>query len=112
MYLSCTEQVVKEEIIRSLKQESNLQIVVATVAVGMGVNCAGTRQVIHFGPPSDLESYVQETGCAGRDGLPAVAILLCAPGATRHFNKSKAEYTSNLTNCQRDLLFKKTLIII
>ena len=58
MYLSCTEQVVKEEIIKSFTQESNLRIVVATVAFGMGIDCAGIRQVIHFGPTSDLESYV------------------------------------------------------
>ena len=62
-------------------------------------------QVIYFGPPSELESYVQETGHAGRDGLPAVAILLCAPGATGHVNKGMAEYISNLSNCRKDLLF-------
>ena len=50
---------------------------------------------------------MQETGRAGCDGLPAVAILLRSPGATRHVDKNKAEYMSNLTNCQRDLLFKK-----
>ena len=60
MYLSCTEQVVEEEIIRSFTQESNLRVVVATVAFGMGVNCAGIRQVIHFDTPSDLESMCRK----------------------------------------------------
>ena len=57
-----------------------LEVVVATNAFGMGIDRADVRCVVHLAPPGSLEAFYQEAGRAGRDGLPAVCLLLVSPG--------------------------------
>ena len=76
MYMSCTEVVIKDKIEQLFMMDSPLRVVIATTAFGLGIDCPDVRHVINFGLPSDIESYVQETGRAGRDSLPSLATLV------------------------------------
>ena len=104
LFTACTPKSVKDAIVDNFcKIDGTLRIVIATIAFGMGLNCPNIRRIVHWGPPSDIESYLQETGRAGRDNLPSTATLYVGPNDLRspHLEASMKSYCKNSSTCRR-----------
>jgi ATP-dependent DNA helicase RecQ len=80
-----------------------VRVICATIAFGMGINKPNVRYVLHYDVPKNVEGYYQETGRAGRDGLPSECLLLFSAGDIAkysHFINDKPEQEQMVTREQ------------
>ena len=71
----------------------------------MGIDCHEVRQIIHVGPPEDVESYVQHIGRCGRDDKPACALMLYGKKLMDHTSSNLVKYCNISDVCRRNFLF-------
>ena len=104
MLHSCTPVANKQNILKSFQSHNGtIRLLIATIAFGMGIDCQGVHRVIHFGPSKNVESYVQETGRAGRDGQQSIAYILYNGVMLNHIDAHMKSFIKT-KECRRKLL--------
>ena len=115
MYHTAVTVDLKEKVLQSFcsVNGSEWQIVtaIATTALGLGIDCPDIRRVYHWGLPSDLDSYVQESGRAGRDQQQSDAILWY--GNVPVYTNAKCaimqkQHSADVSPCSRISCWEKT----
>ena len=105
MYTRASTDEMKSSIMSIFSLEnSSLRLVIATTSFSMGIDIPDIREVIHWGPPNDLEQYAQEIGRAGRDGKDSLAVLMFDK-ASRYTKQGMRLYAACKDECRRKNLF-------
>ncbi|XP_020617732.1 probable Werner syndrome ATP-dependent helicase homolog 1 [Orbicella faveolata] len=101
MYHSKTPQDIKDNVLSDLMSPNgNIHLVIATSALGMGVNIPNIKRVVIFGVPENMESYLQAVGRGGRDGSDVLSIIFYHAYHLCHCDPTMRAFVKNKVNCR------------
>jgi len=79
----------------------NIRLVIATSALGMGVNIANIKRFVIFGVPENMKSYLQAVGRSGRNGSGVLSIMFYHAYHLCHCDPTMRAFVKNKVNCRR-----------
>lgn len=107
MFHSMTPKDVKDDITKDMANaDGRIRILFCTSAAGMGVNFKGVSTITSYGPPQDMDTFVQHIGRAGRDGNQSVHLLLYHARQVRNCDTHMRLYVKNSESCRREMLLE------
>ena len=107
MFHSKTPQEIKEHVLSDLMSENGrIRLVIATSALGMGVNIPNIKRVIIYGVPENMESYLQAIGRGGRDGSFVLSVMYYHGYHLCHCDPSMRAFVKNKTKCRHEEIVK------
>lgn len=107
MYHAKTPQRIKDFVLTDfLNPDGVIRLVIATSALGMGVNIPNIRRIVNYGVPKNMESYVQGVGRGGRDGQDVMAIMYYKPHHLCHIDKVMRSFAKNQEKCRRSYILE------
>ena len=108
MFHSKTDDDVKSTVLKSFTEEKgHIRILFCTIAFGMGIDVKGLHEILHLGPSSEIEDYLQESGRAGRDGQQSFATVLKYPHSTSgNVGQGMKDYVNETSECRRKILLQ------
>ena len=106
MYHGTTLEHIKDRVLKEFsKTDSSIRVIVATCALGLGVDIKDISCIYHFGLPRDIEAFCQELGRSGRDGSESTSTLYFSNSQLgRCKDKHMKNYALNKTLCRRKVL--------
>lgn len=98
----------QEHILESMSvADGSVRVLLATIAYGMGINCKDVKVVLHYGPSYNLETYLQESGRAGRNvSATCKAVMLYSSLMMKYCEEEIKTYARNSSKCRRKMLLE------
>ena len=108
MYHANTLNKHKNRVINELLNEGGVcRVVFATTALGMGINIPNIRYVVHYGPPREVDDFMQEIGRGGRDGDETNALMFYNGVQLRNCDKAMKSYVKSENVCLRQIILNQ-----
>lgn len=108
MFHSRIDELNKEHILQSMAvEDGSVRVLLATIAYGMGIDCKDVKVVLHYGPSYNLETYLQESGRAGRNmSATCKAVMLYSSLMMKYCEEEIKTYARDSSKCRRKMLLE------